>query len=341
MRTLEDINAELEQVRQKLDRARKLSAVMEDLKAQHEERKRAAEDALKVLYREQEDVEELERLSFASFLARIRGEQAERLDQERREAVAAKARYDAARRDLEDLEARFQAAQKERAGLEGLRGRWKALMEEKEELLCQAGGERAKRLIQIGCDLDSLGAQIRELDERLSHLRTMKKTLVSRHQDMMALLHLDLSEISVVQKEKSCLAVVPVEQELPTAADVEQVIGAVKRYSLQRLHDAVYGSMIAVDQLHQGSYGRYEALYVELPRLSTQKGLHIRPGGQYLRAFCKGSWDNLPGRYEEILAYARAHGLELYGYSYETGINESVINGFDEYITQIEIPIQI
>ena len=73
MRTLEDINAELEQVRQKLDRARKLSAVMEDLKAQHEERPRAAEDALTVLYREQEDVEELERLSFASFLARIRG----------------------------------------------------------------------------------------------------------------------------------------------------------------------------------------------------------------------------------------------------------------------------
>ena len=148
MRTLEDINAELEQVRQKLDRARKLSAVMEDLKAQHEERKRAAEDALKVLYREQEDVEELERLSFASFLARIRGEQAERLDQERREAVAAKARYDAARRDLEDLEARFQAAQKERAGLEGLRGRWKALMEEKEELLCQAA-EGAKRRVRV------------------------------------------------------------------------------------------------------------------------------------------------------------------------------------------------
>ena len=167
MRTLEDINAELEQVRQTLDRARKLSAVMADLKAQHEERKRAAEDALKVLYREQEDVEELERLSFASFLARIRGEQAERLDQERREAVAAKARYDAARRDLEDLEARFRAAQEERAGLEGLRGRWKALMEEKEELLCQAGGERAKRLIQIGCDLDSLGSQIRELDEAI------------------------------------------------------------------------------------------------------------------------------------------------------------------------------
>ena len=35
MRTLEDINAELEQVRQKLDRAWKLSAVMEDLSARY------------------------------------------------------------------------------------------------------------------------------------------------------------------------------------------------------------------------------------------------------------------------------------------------------------------
>ena len=185
-----------------------------------------------------------------------------------------------------------------------------------------------------------LSAQIRELEERIDHLRTMKKTLVSRHQDMMALLHLDLSEISVVRKEKSCLAVVPVEQEVPTAADVERVIGAVKRHSLQRLHDAVYGSMIAVEHLYQGYYDRYEALYVELPRLSARKGLHTRPAGRYLRAFCKGPWENLPGRYEEILAYAGAHGLTLYGWSYETGLNESVIDSFDEYITQIEIPIQ-
>ena len=185
-----------------------------------------------------------------------------------------------------------------------------------------------------------LSAQIRELEERIDHLRTMKKTLVSRHQDMMALLHLDLSEISVVQRKKSCLAVVPVEQELPAAADVERVIGAVKRYKLQRLHDAVYGSMIAVEHLYQGHFDRYGALYVELPRLSTQKGLHIRPAGRYLRAFCKGPWDNLPGRYEEILAYAGTHGLKLYGWSYETGLNESVIDSFDEYITQIEIPIQ-
>lgn len=48
-----------------------------------------------------------------------------------------------------------------------------------------------------------LSAQIRELEERIAHLRTMKKTLVSRHQDMMALLHLDLSEISVVQRKKA------------------------------------------------------------------------------------------------------------------------------------------
>ena len=152
MRTLEDINAELEQVRQKLDRARKLSAVMEDLKAQHEERKRAAEDALKVLYREQEDVEELERLSFASFLARIRGEQAERLDQERREAVAAKARYDAARRDLEDLDAVARA----RAVDKGVETAYKAVMKPKEGTILTVARGVADKALELAEDAEDL-----------------------------------------------------------------------------------------------------------------------------------------------------------------------------------------
>jgi effector-binding domain-containing protein len=68
--------------------------------------------------------------------------------------------------------------------------------------------------------------------------------------------------------------------------------------------------------------------------------LHIKPAGKYLRAFCKGSWDRLPDRYKEILAYAQKQGLSLTGYSYEMGINETVIDDFNDYITQIEIQIK-
>lgn len=185
-----------------------------------------------------------------------------------------------------------------------------------------------------------LHEKIDELEERIAYLKSMRKTLVSRHQDMEDLMYLDLSEISIVEREKSHLAVVPIEQEVPTIKDVERVIGIVKQHKVPRLHDAIYGSMIAVENLYQKKHGDYAALYIELPRSISKKGLHTRPGGRYLRAFCKGTWDNLPRRYGEILAYAQKEGLTLYGYSYETGINESVINTFDEYITQIEIPIK-
>lgn len=182
--------------------------------------------------------------------------------------------------------------------------------------------------------------KIVDLEERITYLKSMKKTLVSRHQDMEKLMYLNLSEISVVERKKSYLAVVPLEENLPTLKDVERVIGIVKQHKLPRLHDATYGSMIAVKNLYQKKYDDYAAIYIELPHFTSKRELHKRPGGRYLRAFCKGSWDNLPRRYEEILAYAQKEGLTLYGYSYETGINESVINTFDEYITQIELPIK-
>ena len=98
--------------------------------------------------------------------------------------------------------------------------------------------------------------------------------------------------------------------------------------------------MISVDCLRQKEYNHYEAIYIELLQPTSKKGLHIQPAGTYLRAFYRGPWENLPRRYEEIFAYAESQGLALYGYAYETGINESVIREFDEYITQIEIPVQ-
>ncbi len=56
-----------------------------------------------------------------------------------------------------------------------------------------------------------------------------------------------------------------------------------------------------------------------------------------LRAFHKGDFSQL--RYQEILAFAHGRGLALSGYSYEKGINETVIDQIEDYIVQIEIPI--
>lgn len=112
------------------------------------------------------------------------------------------------------------------------------------------------------------------------------------------------------------------------------------KYQLGRLHDASYGSMIPVSSLQKGNFSDYTKLFIEIPSLPARNELHIQPQGKYVRAFHKGSWEQIPLRYQSILDYARNHGLTLSGFSYEKGINETVVDRIEDYIVQIEIPIQ-
>lgn len=165
MRSQEELDRELEQARQALDRARKLDVMLGDLQVQEEQCRKAEAEAWEVLNREQADVEELEGMSLASFWARLKGNREERLDQERREALAAKARYDAARRDREDLERRLASVREERDSLLTWQDRYQALLEEKEDLLRRTGGDKARELIRLEEDAGEIRRQLREVRE--------------------------------------------------------------------------------------------------------------------------------------------------------------------------------
>lgn len=184
-----------------------------------------------------------------------------------------------------------------------------------------------------------LSEKIEEVDNTIAHLKAVKQTLMKRQQDMNTLAHMDLSEISIVEKEKCYLATVPVMAEDSFEKSIEQVIEEAKKYQVHHLHDTSYGSMISVESLYSGNFAEYASLFIELPNPDKKKGLQIQPKGKYVRAFCQGSWDKIPARYEAILAYAKTHDLQLCGYAYEMGINEMVIDSMEDYITKIEIPV--
>ena len=185
-----------------------------------------------------------------------------------------------------------------------------------------------------------LQEKITELNQTISHLRSIQKILINQQQDMDMLRSLDLAEISLIEKQSRYLVAVNTTDNLPFEQEIERVISETKKYQLRRLHDASYGSMLPVENLYQEKFSKYAALYIEMPFPVSKKGLHLQPAGTYLRAFHKGSWDKLPDRYKEILAFANQQGLSLYGYAYETGINEIVIDNIDDYITKIEIPVK-
>ncbi len=184
-----------------------------------------------------------------------------------------------------------------------------------------------------------LEQKIKELDLQLMHLQAVRKTLCNYHQDMVTLLTMDLSEISIVEKEACCLVTIDIDRDITFEKEVELITAETSRYQLGRLHDASYGSMIPVTSLLAGSFDDYTKLFIEIPLLSQKSGLHIQPKGKYIRAFHKGDWDKIPLRYQEILEQARRQGLTLCGYSYEKGINEAVIDKVEDYIVQIEIPV--
>lgn len=185
-----------------------------------------------------------------------------------------------------------------------------------------------------------LQEKIAELNQTISHLKSIQKILVNQQQDMDMLRSLDLAEISLIEKQSRYLVAVNTTDNLPFEQEIERVISETKKYQLRRLHDASYGSMLQVENLYQEKFSEYAALYIEMPFPVSQKGLHLQPAGTYLQAFHKGSWDKLPDRYKEILAFANQQGLSLYGYAYEMGINEIVIDNIDDYITKIEIPVK-
>lgn len=178
-----------------------------------------------------------------------------------------------------------------------------------------------------------------DLDMQIAHLQAVRTTLCTHQQNMDTLLTMDLSEISIVEKAEQCLITVDVDRNTSFEQEVELITAETEKYRLGRLHKASYGSMISVADLQNGSFDDYSQLFIEIPFLPYQAGLHIRPGGRYLRAFHKGEWSGITKRYQEIFDYARKHEMNLHGFSYEMGINENVIDRIEDYIVQIEIPI--
>ena len=206
-----------------------------------------------------------------------------------------------------------------------------------------------------------LEERIAGLDAQITHLRAVRKTLCNYHQNMETLLTIDLSQINIIEKDERCLVTVEITKDISYDRQVEMITAETKKYQLRRLHDASYGTMISIESLYLGDFDDYSRLFIEIhfPILkessdtfqenlscketdsscSKKSGLHIQPGGTYLRAFYQGDWEQLSRKYQEIFDYAEKHRLTLSGFSYEILINENVTDRMEDFIVQIEIPV--
>ena len=145
-----------------------LEAKLRELQNQRREYDREV-ISLRVAFRkEQEDVEKLEGRSLANYFFQVVGKLDEKLDQERKEAYAAKVKLDAAERELAGIEADISEIQTQLNEIRVAEVQYKEELEKKRAMLKASGTAAADQIIEIEQKIAALEAQKREIKEAIS-----------------------------------------------------------------------------------------------------------------------------------------------------------------------------
>ena len=118
--------------------------------------------------KEQEDVEKLEGRSLANYFYKVIGKLDDKLDQERKEAYAAKVKLDAAERELAGIESDIKEIQEQITDVLVAEARYKDALELKRRQLKDSGTQVADRILSMEERIAALQAQKQEIKEAIS-----------------------------------------------------------------------------------------------------------------------------------------------------------------------------
>ena len=155
---------------------KRLEAVLTELQAQQAPLKKKAAELEAIMLRERRDVDRLEGRSLSAFFYLIAGKMDEKLDTERREFYAARAKYDTCMQELEAIEQDIEATEEDLADLAGCEARYAQAVEEKRKAIENAGTPEGEVLLKQGAQMSYLAGQERELEEAIAAGTTALRT---------------------------------------------------------------------------------------------------------------------------------------------------------------------
>ncbi len=159
---------ELQKLQEQITQAHQLDGKLRELRSQQEILSSRLRELSQRKAKEQADVDRLEGATLVSIIARITGKLDEKLDQERREAYAAKAKYDAAVGELEAVKLDLERYGKEYSRLKNSERLYEQVLQQKTEAVKQTGGAAAEQIFQLEEQIGYLNNQKRELREAVS-----------------------------------------------------------------------------------------------------------------------------------------------------------------------------
>ena len=158
---------QLRQLHGQIARSAQLTAMVKELRQQKETLSAQAEELGAVMRFEQSHVDRLEGRSLAAFFYNVVGKMDEKLDRERREAYAARVKYDAAAKELEAVERDLAGCEEELFSLRGCETRYEEVLKQKLFAVKAAGGAAAEEIMELEARIAYLESQKKELREAM------------------------------------------------------------------------------------------------------------------------------------------------------------------------------
>ncbi len=146
---------------------KRLEAVMQELLAQEAALLERKEQLKEILLREEKDVERLEKPGLSVLFYQITGQMESVLDKERREAYAARAKYDTVRRELEAIREDIQETREDLQDLSQCEDIYARKLEEKRKSLEQHMDSCGTALLEKEALLAHMTQQAQELEEAI------------------------------------------------------------------------------------------------------------------------------------------------------------------------------
>ena len=165
---MRDYEKELNALRERIAQRRDDIAVYESLCRQEEECKREVDARMSQWAKEERDVEKLEKLTWSSVMAALRGNKEEDLDREKREAYAARLRLQEAERQRDEIQYEIRLRQERIKASETCEQRYEALLREKAEAVRMADPVLAEKLTELEQQELGVVSRKKELDEAIS-----------------------------------------------------------------------------------------------------------------------------------------------------------------------------
>lgn len=144
---------------------KRLEAVLAELRSQQAPLQKKAAELEKIMIRERKDVDRLEAHGVTAFFYLIAGKMNEKLDTERREYYAARAKYDSCIQELEAINQDIESTEEDLADLADCEIRYAKALEAKRQAMEAAKTPEGETLLKQEEQLSWLSAQLQELEE--------------------------------------------------------------------------------------------------------------------------------------------------------------------------------